>query len=128
MKPTFVLYHANCPDGFAAARAAWMSLGDAATYLPVSYGDPLPAIPDGSEVYIVDFSYPRPILEELEARCGLTVIDHHATAQEALSGLAFAHFDMSKSGAVLTWEHFHKEPVPSHRFTVHAKKEGRADG
>lgn len=112
MKPTFVLYHANCPDGFAAAWAAWMSLGDAATYLPVSYGDPLPEMPDESRVYIVDFSFPRDVLKALDARCWVFVIDHHATAQEALRGLAFAHFDMSKSGAVLTWEHFHKEPVP----------------
>lgn len=112
MKPTFVLYHANCPDGFAAAWAAWMSLGDTATYLPVSYGDPLPEIPDESRVYIVDFSFPRDVLIALDARCWVFVIDHHATAQEALRGLAFAHFDMSKSGAVLTWEHFHKEPVP----------------
>lgn len=112
MKPTFVLYHANCPDGFAAAWAAWMSLGDAATYLPVSYGQPLPEIPNEAVVYIVDFSFPRDILLELARRCLLSVIDHHATAQQALADLEFAHFDMSKSGAVLTWEHFHKEPVP----------------
>lgn len=114
MQPTFVLYHSNCPDGFAAAWAAWMALGDAATYLPVSYGEPLPEIPDESEVYIVDFSYPRAVLEELQVRSGLlTVIDHHDSAQQALQGLPYAHFDMSKSGAVLTWEHFHPtEPVP----------------
>lgn len=112
MNPTFVLYHANCPDGFAAAWAAWMSIGDAATYLPVSYGDPLPEIPDGACVYIVDFSFPRDVLTALDARCWVLVIDHHATAQEALRGLGCAIFDMKKSGAVLTWEHFHKEPVP----------------
>jgi hypothetical protein len=113
MIPVFVLYHANCPDGFAAAWAAWMSLGDSATYQPVSYGQPLPEIPDSSEVYMVDFSYPRDVLEALAARCEVTVIDHHKTAQTALDGLPYAHFDMSKSGAVLTWEHFHpSEPVP----------------
>lgn len=112
MKPTFVLYHANCPDGFAAAWAAWMSLGDAATYLPVSYGQPLPEIPNEAIVYIVDFSFPRDVLAALDARAWVHVIDHHTTAQEALRGLPFVTFDMSKSGAVLTWEHFHKEPVP----------------
>lgn len=112
MKPTFVLYHANCPDGFAAAWAAWMSLGDAATYLPVSYGQPLPEIPNEAVVYIVDFSFSRDVLTALAARAWVHVIDHHATAEEALRGLPFVTFDMSKSGAVLTWEHFHKEPVP----------------
>lgn len=112
MKPTFVLYHANCPDGFAAAWAAWMSLGDAATYLPVSYGQPLPEIPNEAVVYIVDFSFSRDVLTALDDRAWVHVIDHHTTAEEALRGLPFVTFDMSKSGAVLTWEHFHKEPVP----------------
>lgn len=109
---TFVLYHSNCPDGFGAAWAAWMALGDTASYQPVSYGKPLPELPDGARVYIVDFSFPRDVLIALAARCDLTVLDHHATAQEALQGLPFATFDMQKSGAVLTWEHFHAEPVP----------------
>lgn len=41
---TYVLYHANCPDGFGAAWAAWMALGSAdVNYLPCAYGRPLPA-------------------------------------------------------------------------------------
>lgn len=110
--PIFVLYHANCPDGFAAAWAAWMSLGDEASYLPVQYGRPVPEMPDMARVYIVDFSYPREVLVALAQRCVVTVLDHHKTAEEALRGLGFATFDLKKSGAVLTWEHFHKEPVP----------------
>jgi len=109
----FVLYHANCPDGFAAAWAAWMSLKGTAEYLPVTYGDALPEMPEGSQVFIVDFSFPREVLLGLHERCEVRVIDHHATAQEALKGLHFAQFDMTKSGAVLTWEYFHPNvPVP----------------
>jgi len=33
----------------------------------------------------------------------VVVLDHHQTAQKALEGLNFAHFDMTKSGAVLAW-------------------------
>ncbi|HCN76532.1 MAG TPA: hypothetical protein DIT13_04955 [Verrucomicrobiales bacterium] len=110
--PIFVLYHANCPDGFAAAWAAWMTIGNAATYMPVNYGEPLPDLPDGAMVIMVDFSYPRPILEALAERCQVTVLDHHPTAQEALRGLDFATFDLQKSGAVLAWEHFHGTDVP----------------
>lgn len=29
-----------------------------------------------------------------------------------MKGLDFAHFDMTKSGAVLTWEYFHDKSVP----------------
>lgn len=112
-KPIFVLYHANCADGFGAAWAAWMHYKDLATYLPVSYGEPVPeGIPDGARVFIVDFSFPREVLLGLNDRCAVTVIDHHKTAEEALRGLDFARFDLTKSGAVLTWEYFHKEPVP----------------
>ncbi len=109
---TFVLYHAHCADGFGAAFAAWCALGDeGVSYLPISYGDPWPDIPDGSTVYIVDFSAPnaatgRAELIALAARCTVQVIDHHKTAAATLAGLEFARFDMDKSGAVLTWEHF----------------------
>jgi uncharacterized protein len=41
------------------------------------------------------------------------VLDHHKTAMNDLSGLTYALFDMSKSGAVLAWEHFFPgEEVP----------------
>ncbi len=89
-----------------------MHYGDSAQYLPVQYGKPLPEVPDGALVWIVDFSFPRKVLEGLAARCRVKVIDHHKTAAEALQGLDYATFDMTKSGAVLTWEHIHMEPVP----------------
>lgn len=105
---TFVLYHAHCADGFGAAYAAWTALGaDGVEYIPVSHGDPVPKIPDGSRVFIVDFSYDRETILSLKARMSeLRVIDHHQTAQAALQGLDCATFDMNKSGAILTWEHF----------------------
>lgn len=104
---TYVLYHAGCYDGFGAAYAAWKHFGSEAKYLPVSYNGKVPNIEDGSDVFIVDFSYKRQVLLELSARCNVVVLDHHATAQEDLKGLSFAKFDMSKSGAGLTWEYFH---------------------
>jgi len=114
--PIFVLYHANCSDGLGARYAAWKRFGEAEHihYLAVQYGEPLPEIPDDSEVFILDFSYARDVLEALRARVkALVVLDHHKTAQEALEGFPEAIFDMAKSGAVLAWEYFHPEkPVP----------------
>ena len=121
---TYVLYHGNCPDGCGAALAAYLRLGDFAgidgksfpvEYIPVSYGHPPPKIEKGSAVYIIDFSYPRDVLERLlrETCSSLTVLDHHATAEADLRGMPGCVFDMSKSGAVLAWEHFHPgRPVP----------------
>lgn len=115
MPQTFVLYHGGgCRDGYGAAWAAACRFGaDGAQYIACNYGNPIPEIPDGSDVYIVDFSYPRQQLEALAQRCRLTVLDHHKTAEEDLRGLPFCRFDMKQSGAVLTWKHFFPEqPVP----------------
>lgn len=109
----YVLYHANCPDGFGAAWSAWKKFADTAVYVPVRHGNPLPDIPSGSEVYILDFSYDRQTLTALAQRCQLKVLDHHRTAQLELEGLDFAEFDMQRSGAVMAWNYFFPEqPVP----------------
>jgi uncharacterized protein len=109
-----VLYHAFCADGFGAAWAAWKRLASNARYLAVQHGAPPPSIPEGSEVYILDFAYTRAETEEIRAKAAsLRVIDHHRTAEEELRGLDYAFFDNRKSGAVLSWEFFHPgEPVP----------------
>lgn len=112
--PIFVLIHRGCQDGLGGKYAAWKKFGDAATYIPVSYGHPLPEIPDHSEVYIIDFSYDKATLEALNARCSkVVVLDHHKSAEAALRDLDFAFFDMNRSGAVMAWNYFHPDdPVP----------------
>lgn len=110
----YVLYHAHCTDGTGAKYAAWKKFGDNAQYIPVQYGRPVPKMELGSDVYIVDFSYPRDVLQELQnVHNSVVVLDHHKTAEEALRGLKCCHFDMHKSGCVMAWEYFHPEtPVP----------------
>jgi len=120
---TTVLYHADCPDGLAAAFACWQRFHDMAQYLPVQYGQPCPDIPNDHDVYIVDFSYPAETLQALlAARIGrrrhhqsvVTVLDHHASAERDLLHLMelqlpglFIRFDMQEAGASLTWKHLH---------------------
>ena len=120
----WVLYHANCLDGFGAAWAAWKTLGDAATYRPVHHGDPLPEIPQGQRVYVLDFCYPPELLTHLAAQSeSVVVLDHHISAQGAYARYLEAHpnlpanlhihFDLGHSGCVLAWRHFHPgQPVP----------------
>jgi uncharacterized protein len=110
----YVLYHQECADGFGAAYAAWKKFSDQAEYVPVKYGEEPPEMPEGIDVYIVDFSYPRGVLEDMAHRQrSLVVLDHHKSAESELEGLDFARFDMEKSGAVMAWECFHPEvPVP----------------
>ena len=128
MSKPLVIYHGNCLDGFGAAYAAhrhFSSLGVEAEYYAASHGEPMPEC-DGREVYVVDFSYKRPSMKELCQRAErVTVLDHHISAQEDLEGLESEHdnlevvFDMGRSGAVITWEYFHQQPVP--RLLLHVQ-------
>ncbi len=104
-----VLYHASCPDGFCAAWVAHRKLPDA-EFVPVQYGQDPPDV-KGRALFVLDFSYKRPVMCNLYAACeSLTVLDHHKTAQAELDGLggpkAVIVFDMGKSGGRLAWEYF----------------------
>lgn len=106
MTRPLVIYHANCADGFAAAWVAHRHLGDGADYQPANYGEPPPDV-TGRDVYVLDFSYKRPVmLEVVEKAKSVVVLDHHKTAKAELEGLPCATFDMEKSGGRLAWEHF----------------------
>ncbi len=107
MKP-LILYHANCWDGFCAAWIANRALGGVET-IPVQYGKEIPDV-SNRNIFILDFSFSREVLVRArETSQGLLVLDHHKTAKEELAGLDFCVFADEKSGARLTWEHFHGE-------------------
>ena len=100
------IYHKNCADGFGAALAVKIyceQQGYPCEFVAAQHGDTPPQVTD-KHVLIVDFSYSRDILIALtEQALSLKVIDHHKTAQEQLAGLDNCVFDMTQSGAVLTW-------------------------
>lgn len=133
MKP-LVIYHANCTDGFGAAFAAWLKLGDEAEYLPMEYGQvstpedfdmKVSLAAKGNEVYILDFSFPREVMGALFKHAKRVVwLDHHASvfkdwgvplddvADELTLGLVQPNdhtvvLNNNKSGAMLAWEYFH---------------------
>ena len=79
MKP-LVIYHADCTDGFGAAFAAWLKFGDEAEYLPMNYNQPFPYTPDlrQRDLYILDFSFPRDVMDSLFTNSKRVVwLDHH---------------------------------------------------
>jgi uncharacterized protein len=111
-----VIYHGRrCPDGFAAALAAWLFYQGRAEFLGLDHGDiksvdDLPALA-GRAVYILDFSFSPDIMRGIaDCAAKLVLLDHHKSAAEKLSGFAcrcgVIHFDMHKSGARLAWEFF----------------------
>ena len=107
-----VIYHANCTDGFGAAYSAWKLLGNRAEFYPSKHGIEPPDV-KGKVVAILDFSFDNSTTKKMiEEADGLIVIDHHKSAMVELHDISNTHFDMTKSGAMLSWEFFHpgKEP------------------
>jgi hypothetical protein len=108
-----VIYHYPCLDGCTAAWAVWKAHPDWEFYQG-KHGDAPPDV-TGRDVYMVDFSYKRPILLVMaDWANSITILDHHKTAQEDLKDLAKETrtrievlFNMDKSGARLAWEYFH---------------------
>lgn len=106
----FVLYHGNCNDGLVAAYFAYLYYDKnkliIPTFIPVFYGRYPPQLPVNSNVLIVDFSFRRNILEQMMSTLNILILDHHKTAQIDLEGLENCIFDLTKSGAVLSYEYF----------------------
>jgi len=154
MKP-LVIYPADCPDGFGAAFTAWTVLGDETEYVPLGYDAGIGigqlaaefhtyrlvdmkgnfyviSTPEEKrDVYILDFSFKKPIMDFIFAHAKRVVwLDHHKSAFEmwcgglnsdrvtdgvhretmlATTGYVKAEIvlDNNKSGAYLAWEYFH---------------------
>lgn len=122
MREPLIIFHSNCLDGFGSAYAAYVyfviNQDIKAQFLPAAHGDPLPEAHDRT-VYILDYAYKRADMARLcQQAARVVVLDHHISAQEDLAGLDSEypnlelHFDMNRSGAVMAWEYFHRDPVP----------------
>lgn len=129
MTRPLVIYHSNCADGFSAAWCFWRKYGEGADYHPGVYQKAPPDV-TGRDVYLVDFSYKRPVVDEmLKMANSVTLLDHHKSAIEDLQQL-FAEYDfdalaygtarraiwfcdLERSGATLAWDYlFPDEPRP----------------
>lgn len=111
------IYHGDCADGFGAAWVVWKAFNGDVDFFAGIYGQPAPDV-TGRKVYIVDFSYKREVMEKLiNQASGITVIDHHKTAEAELQplfnyGVLNGVFDMTRSGAMLTWDWFFQNQRP----------------
>ena len=120
-----VIYHGNCADGFSAAWCFWRKYGSGADYVAGVYQKPPPDV-TGRNVFLVDFSYKRAVVEQmLRTASSVTLIDHHVTAIEDLRPLFRQDswtgdppclnwfIDLDRSGATLAWDYlFPGEPRP----------------
>lgn len=119
-----VIYHKGCIDGIAAAWCFWKYFKDDMEYYPGTYQEPPPDI-FNRDVYLVDFSYKREILQVLcRYANNIVLLDHHKSALEDLKGLEdeFENFSSSysnqeESGCTIAWRYVknvrkHKDPMP----------------
>lgn len=113
---TICIYHGNCADGFGAAWAVRKAIPDA-TFIAGHYGKEPPDV-TGEFVVMVDFSYKRPVLLEMATKAReILILDHHKTAAADLVDLprnVVTGFDMTRSGAMMAWDHFNNgAPAPA---------------
>ncbi len=110
------IYHHGCTDGFAAAWAVRQHFGDGRVeFHPGVYGEAPPDV-TGRDVILVDFSYKRDVLLAMSEQAkSVLIIDHHKTAEAALTALpsnVITVFDMNRSGAMLTWNYYFPDKLP----------------
>lgn len=134
MNKPLVIYHGNCADGFSAAWCFWRKYGANADYHAGVYQRPPPDVA-GRDVYLVDFSYKRSVVESmLRSARTVTLIDHHKTALDDLQPLKeqmvvtnggcishsaepnadnFGWFcDLDHSGSMLAWKFLFPDEAP----------------
>lgn len=112
-KVDFVIYHDPCADGCGSAWVAWKYLTKycpekEVVYYGTNHGSSPPDV-EGRNVLIVDFSYKKEVLLEMTAKAeNLLVIDHHISAKKELVAIPdrYKIFDMTHSGAIMTWNYF----------------------
>ena len=108
---TYVVFHGpGCLDGMASAAVAWHALSSA-EFIVGRYQEQLPEFQPCSLIFLLDFSYPRQVVQRLlDEGHSLVILDHHKSAFEDLAGLTHENlimrFNMNKSGAMLTWDYF----------------------
>lgn len=95
---TLIMYHANCPDGWASAYITARATKAKETDLfPASYdhytgplAKMLTEVNDETDVFIVDFSLPQDELLNLAKLAkNVVVFDHHESARDKLAALTF---------------------------------------
>ena len=110
MKP-LCIYHGNCADGFGAAWVFKRHSPQSFDFHAGVYQDAPPDV-TGRQVYLVDFSYKLPVMEEMLTKATrIVLIDHHKTALDDLRPLIEAKprrieslCSLDHSGAVLAWK------------------------
>lgn len=105
--PTKILYHNNCPDGFASAFVFYLKYKNNCQYIPVNYNDTkiyeiIDELLPSDNVIMVDVSFDEQILIEIKKKVhDFILLDHHPIAKELSKKHSFVIFNKTFSGCVL---------------------------
>lgn len=112
-KDIIVLYHAECTDGFGAAWVAHRYFGYRAEYHPVRHQTPPPEGLVDKEVYMLDYTYPREITQNLmETNKRVTALDHHVSVKDVTKTTTDGVYDNEHSGVMIAWNYFFPNEEP----------------
>lgn len=144
MKP-LCIYHGHCADGFAAAWV-FKNYADREHDFHAGVYQDAPPNCEVRDVYLVDFSYKRSVVEEIcKVATRVVLIDHHKSAIEDLGPLIESRriealTSLEHSGAMLAWQWFngnntdgmpklllHIEDRDLWRFALHGTREIQAN-
>jgi hypothetical protein len=125
MKNIIVIYHSADFDGKFSREIAKRHFGETADYLGWDYGDPLPIIPEGVRIYMIDIS-----VDGLMHRPELVWIDHHKSAMAKYSWPIKGYRIDGVAACRLAWQWFNHPESPANGGVSHALpgKEDFVDG
>jgi len=128
MLKTLILYHANCTDGAGAMWAAWKHFADDAKYIAVGHQSKkqdniLKRCRNADRIFMCDMMLElEDIKNILDNKTEVNILDHHISNIEKLHassllvdypGLLKDFTDLERSGAGITWDHFHGGSRPA---------------
>lgn len=111
-----IYYHDRCPDGKGGSWVFWRENRERVSsgkmfMTGLSHGQLPSENLEGLVILIVDFCFPRYILEEMAKKARqIIILDHHKSAEKSLNGSALpgnisSVFDMKRSGAQIAWDY-----------------------
>lgn len=120
---TIVIYHKADFDGIFSREIAKSYFGPEAEYVGWDYGDTIPAIPRGTELYMIDIS-----VDGLMDFPGLIWIDHHKSAIEKFNPAIKGYRIDGVAACRLAWQWFFtynnkRNPLAQLDMTLPTKQE-----
>lgn len=102
------IYHSRDLDGWMSAAIVKLKYSDC-EFIGWDYGQPILDLTDYDKIIMIDISFPRHIMEDINSFSQLIWIDHHISAikeMEDFANLIEGKQNTNKAACELSWEYF----------------------